>query len=129
MYMYRTNTGLVKETSTSNCYLMYSDCWFYYLIQFDRKSMVEVQLTGNQFCHYFFMRLSAENTKCHWHIANTAKGITVLQILYLLSIVCICTCNWYMYPCNSLWQVHKSTYTEILLTLIAVIAMFPDHKG
>lgn len=104
---------------------MYRDCGFYYLVQFDGKSMVEVQLTGYQFRHYFFMRLLSINTKCYWHITNTAKVKTVLlfyRYMYfnLFSIICICTCNWFMYPCNSLWEIHKSTSMVILLTLIAV---------
>lgn len=70
----------VNYTSTYNSYFIHCNCWIYYLIQFDGKSMVKVQLTGYQFCYYFFMCLSAKK-KYYWHINNTTKGINVLQIL------------------------------------------------
>lgn len=106
--------------------------------------MVEVQLTGYQFCHYFFMCLSAEIAKCYWYINNTAKGIDVLQILYFalyclyMYVIGMCTSVTVLdystkvqVPCSVIQPIliHKSTCIVILLVFIAVLSMFPDHKG
>lgn len=106
--------------------------------------MVEVQLTGYQFCHYFFMCLSAKR-KCFWHINNTTKGIDVLQILefalyclYMYVIgICISVTDWgystkVQVPCIviQLILIHKSTCIVILYWyLLQFYQCFQTTKG
>lgn len=106
--------------------------------------MVEVQLTGYQFCHYFFMCLSAKKKVLLTHQQHNQRHkcftdtlICSLLFVYVFVIgICISVTVWgystkVQVPCIvlQLILIHKSTCIVILLVFIAVLSMFPDHKG